>query len=163
MKSIYIILFPIVLCLWSCSEKHNNELAYNNKASLPESFNFNSMGLKVITSSVNSKKHTMSTCYGNDIAVASARAGKQPNYPDGALLTLITWQQQEDPNWFGGNIPANIESVETIKLSAPANLPASGKYQKFTGKNLQEVAANQIKDESSRINYILGLRAAVMP
>ena len=163
MKPIYLILVPLIFCLWNCSEKRNTEPVYNDKASLPASFNFNAMHLKVITSSVNSKRHTMSTCYGNDIAVASARAGKQPHYPDGALLTLITWQQQEDPNWFGGNIPANIESVETIKLSTSANLPAAGKYQKFTGKNLQEVAPNQIKDESSRINYILGLRAAVMP
>lgn len=163
MKYSALILLFIGLLSWSCSGTKKGEPAYNVKASLPASFKFNQMGLKVITSSVNTKNHTMSTCYGNDIAVNTARAGGQANYPAGAVITLVTWNQQEDQNWFGGNIPAEIKSVEMVKRSASADLAGNSTYQKFTGKDLREAPSAEIMDSKDRINYILGLRAAVMP
>ena len=58
---------------------------------------------KIITSFVNTRDGTMSTLYGNDIAVKSARAGQV--YPVGAVVSLVTWSQRDDPHWFGGRIP----------------------------------------------------------
>lgn len=163
MKSSSLILIAIVLLSWGCSGKKTGEAVYNVKASLPASFKFEEMGLKVITSSINRKDQTMSTCYGNVIAVNSARSGEHVNYPAGAIIALVTWKQQEDPNWFGGNIPGEIKSVEMIKKSNSEDSSGILNYQKFTGKTLQQALPAGITDKNSRINYILGLRAAVMP
>lgn len=163
MKFSSLMLIPVVLLSWSCSGKKTAEVSYNVRASLPASFKFDDMGLKVITSSVNSKDHTMSTCYGNDIAVNSARSGEHQHYPAGATIALVTWSQQEDPNWFGGNIPGDIKSVELIKKSLSPDSAAFNKYQKFVGKTLQQASPEALSDQNTRINYILSLRAAVMP
>ena len=39
----------------------------------------------------------MSTLYGNEIAVKYARTHAEHNYPDGAILALVTCSQHEDP------------------------------------------------------------------
>lgn len=163
MKFSSFLFIPVLLLTWSCSDKKTGEPAYNVKASLPASFKFDEMGFKVITSSINTKDHTQSTCYGNDIAVNSARSGEHVNYPAGAVIALVTWKQQEDPNWFGGNIPGEVKSVELIKKSNSADSSAVNHYQKFTGRTLRLALAGETIDQNSRINYILGLRAAVMP
>src|ERR1700759_413852 len=45
---------------------------------------FNPLSWKIITPAIDSRQHTMSALYGNDLAVESARAG-QSNYPNGAV------------------------------------------------------------------------------
>ena len=70
---------------------------------------------KVITTFINRKDSTMSTLYGNDIAVQNARKG-QP-YGAGAVVSLVTWLQREDPHWFGGRIPAALSYIETLHFS----------------------------------------------
>ncbi|MBN9384001.1 MAG: heme-binding domain-containing protein [Chitinophagaceae bacterium] len=89
---------------------------------------------KVITSRIDKSKGTMSTLYGNDIAVAAARKGIA--YPAHSVLTLVTWRQKEDEHWYGANIPASIQSVETVKYGI---------------------------DPEDRWKYMTGLRASVMP
>lgn len=162
MKFSYLLLVSVILLIWGCSDQKNTT-SYNVEASLPASFKFNQMGLKVITSAINAKAKTMSVCYGNDLAVNSARAGKQDHYPPGAVIALVTWQQQEDPKWFGGNIPGNIQTVEMIKIPVSADSPGADDYHKFSGKELKETPKAEISDQQRRISYISGLRAAVMP
>ncbi|MBS1661710.1 MAG: cytochrome P460 family protein, partial [Bacteroidetes bacterium] len=100
---------------------------------------------KVITSFVNTKERTMSTLYGNDIAVQSARAGKA--YPVGAALKLVTWSQRDDAHWFGGRIPRAIYSIENVIFTAGAT----------------PVYAGRAAGSKERIAYIAGLKASVMP
>jgi hypothetical protein len=76
----------------------------------------------VITSSIDHRNGTMSTLFGNLIAVQYARSHSDTSYPSGAVFTLVTWKQQEDARWFGGNVPAARLSVETV--AAPAQRAA---------------------------------------
>ena len=46
----------------------------------------------------------MSTLYGHDDAVRSARSDL--GYPPGSTLAVVTWRRQNDPHWFGAMIPA---------------------------------------------------------
>ena len=73
---------------------------------------------RVITSWIDKNAGTMSTLYGNDVAVQYARTGAQVGYPAGSALSVVTWTQKEDPRWFGGNIPAAAKSVEYVTIAA---------------------------------------------
>src|ERR1700722_7419675 len=77
---------------------------YDQAGLLPDSISAHPLTGKVITTVVNTRAGTMSTLYGNEAAVKYARSGKP--YAAGAVLTLVTWSQREDPHWFGGRIPA---------------------------------------------------------
>ncbi|MHA4809744.1 cytochrome P460 family protein [Flavitalea flava] len=72
---------------------------------------------KVINTSVNKRDQTMSTLYGNDLAVSAARAGTTVAYPPGSVLSLVTWFQKADKHYFGANIPAAIKSIEEIHVA----------------------------------------------
>jgi len=107
---------------------------------------------KVITTVAHPGEGSMSTLYGNDVAIKDARAGKA--YSAGAVVTLVTWEQRDDPHWFGGRIPAAVRSVEVIKYGE-----ASDTYSAYNG------AGVEIKNNSGleRERYIVGLKAAVLP
>jgi hypothetical protein len=102
---------------------------------------------KVITTVVHQRDGSMSTLYGNDVAVKDARAGKP--YSAGAVVTLVTWEQRDDPHWFGGRIPAAVRSVEVLRYDG-----GEPSYQSYRGSGLAKEA---------RISYIAGLKAAVLP
>jgi hypothetical protein len=104
----------------------------------------------------------MSTLFGNDTAVEHARASMDHNYPPGSVLSLVTWQQQEDSRWFGGNIPAKPKSVELVSIrTSEKGLPYSF-YQIYEGSPLKQNATMSNQD-NPRIEYLLAIRAAVMP
>jgi hypothetical protein len=69
---------------------------------------------RVITSWIDPKSSTMSTLYGNDQAVDYARTNADQKYPDGALLTLVTWKQMADDHWFGARIATLPGVVQTL-------------------------------------------------
>lgn len=50
----------------------------------------------VITVGANPEESTMSTLFGNDIAVQYSRKASAGNYPPGSVLSFVTWRQQED-------------------------------------------------------------------
>jgi heme-binding protein/cytochrome P460 len=132
----------------------------NAKASLPSSFNFGRMGLKVMTSMINKKMATMSTLYANDEALHAVMTGAKET-PAGAVLALVTWKQQEDKHWFGANIPGDLQSVELVKANRSDAHTASLIYQRYDGKDLilnPDTLQNQV-----RINYMLSQRPSVMP
>jgi hypothetical protein len=118
---------------------------------------------KVITSAVNKQDSSMSTLFGNDIAVEYARNNGQQNYPAGSVLSLVTWAQREDPHWFGASIPAAPKSVEFVTVSVGANHRPSFSYQNFEGTPLKKVSAQEGPMPSQRAAYLLAQRAAVMP
>jgi len=102
---------------------------------------------KVITTVVHQREGSMSTLYGNDVAIKDARAGRP--YSVGAVVTLVTWEQRDDPHWFGGRIPAAVHAVEVVRY-----MDGGPSYQSDKGSELVKEA---------RISYIAGLKAAVLP
>ena len=126
----------------------------NQQASLPASFGLGNMG--VIASFINKKQHTMSTLYGNLVSVQRARAGEavQPH----EQLLLVTWEQKADENWFGANIPGQVQSVEQVITGAQ---PTDVTYQRYEGNPLSPGQDTTAK--TSRINSIFGLQASIMP
>jgi hypothetical protein len=119
---------------------------------------------QVITTWADRETSTMSTRYGTEVAVGSARAsGDAPAYPSGTRIALVTWSQREDDRWFGANIPATVQSVEFVTVkNGPAN-NAECLYQRFQGSLLHQTAADEELVPHGRIAYLLSQRAATMP
>ena len=140
---------------------------YDQAAALPDSIAAHPLTGKVITTFVNLRDETMSTLYGNDIAVKSARSGgiaatatpaAHATYPPGSILALVTWSRRDDPHWFGGRIPNTIRSVEILTFG-PAAAPA---YDRYEGAPLAKKQASPA-DLQARILYITGRKASVFP
>ncbi|RQO40865.1 hypothetical protein DBR39_07990 [Chryseobacterium sp. KBW03] len=157
MKNLIVYLMMSVLIV-SCSSKKEYE-AVNENASLPESFDFNAMNLKVVTSSINHKKQAMTTLYGNIPAIDELKgnAGKEEHTE--RILTLITWSQKEDPYWYGAKIPDHLLSVEVIKSRQPFSDHSEISYQRYEGKDLKKVDASG----TERIHTILSMKPSIMP
>ena len=129
---------------------------YDQAALLPDSAGTHPLTGKVITSFVNRREGTMSTLYGNDLAVNSARSGMA--YPPGAVVSLVTWSQREDPHWFGGRIPRAVVSVETLHYGA-GGVPV---YECREGMPLvKKMPSPDVV--ARRVQYITAKKASVLP
>ncbi len=158
MKSLaYILLASIVILLGACTNSTHHTSLVNEDASLPASFNFSKMGLKVITSFINKKQGTMTTLYGNETALQAAKSGSATT-TTGETFALVTWKQKADDHWFGAKIPSNLQSVEYVKSTQPGNAVS---YQKFEGKTL--VLSSDTSHNQERIKYILSQKASIFP
>jgi hypothetical protein len=144
-----------------CSDKTNPRVAtrLNDEAALVGELPSNPLRGKVITSWVNKKDATMSTMFGNDVAVQYARRNAEMQYPDGSVLSVVTWSQQEDPRWFGGSIPQRAKAVEIVTVTAPG----AYSYQRYEGSPFKRVANGEGAQPKERAAYLLAQRAAVMP
>jgi hypothetical protein len=136
---------------------------FNQQAALPPGVPVPVLENRVIASSVDRQQHTMSTLTGNDIAVTSARAATPSAYPEGAVLTLATWNQRDDPHWFGARIPASAKTVETVTITRGSNGQLLPTYHLFAGNPLQLVAAPDAAQAAARQAEILAQHASVMP
>lgn len=157
MKNLIVYLIMSVLVV-SCNSKKEYE-PVNENASLPASFDFNAMNLKVVTSSINHKKQTMITLYGTDSAINDLKDNLEKNEGKERILALITWSQKEDPYWYGAKIPNNLLSVEIIKSRQPFSENSEILYQKYEGKKLKKVST----DGTDRIHTILSMKPSIMP
>jgi hypothetical protein len=99
---------------------------------LPDTIGGHPLRGKVITTFVRPQEGTMSTLYGNDLAVKSARSGR--SYPPGSVIWLVTWSQREDPHWFGGMIPKVLKSVEILELTGGGEM----RWHRYEGPELVE-------------------------
>jgi hypothetical protein len=117
---------------------------------------------KVLSSSINKKDSTMSTLYGNDIATLFVRTQTGNDYPAGTILTFVTWKQKEDQHWFGGIIPSDIKLIEKIRFINTGKEQPEPVYQKYEGNSLVKTATDKLNDRE-RINFIVNLRASVIP
>jgi len=160
MKNSHILFAASILILSACNNRKPAEELLNKKAAIPTSFNFSKAGLKVITSSINKKEQTMSTLYGNDLALKTAISGST-SYLPGENLTLVTWKQQDDDRWFGAKIPGDLVSVEVVKTINSNTGRTIANYQRFTGKKL--VADTDTAYQQERISYIFSQKPSVMP
>lgn len=155
MKNLIGLGFVVSLILTSCS----NENLYNESASFADSSKISHvLEGKVITSMVDKKEKTMSTLYGNDIAVEHARSSADHHYPSGSELSLVTWIQKEDIHWYGANIPGEIKSIEIVKYQARD----STILECYEGKKLQSRKPD-FAAAVKKIEFISNQRAAVLP
>jgi hypothetical protein len=159
MKALTIALAGL-LALSACSQPQVPAGQRNEAASLPPSFDFSKLGLRVLTSSVNRRQATMATLYGNDLARQAALGGTGAAQP-GEVLALLTWQQQADPNWFGARIPGALQSLELLHTKPGDTSHPVVVYQCFAGKNLLLRADTLHQQE--RIAYLLAQKPAVLP
>jgi len=167
------IILLVCLLFGACKTKVDKASLYNTEASFTkdDSLPFNPLEWPVITTVMNTKKHTMSTLYGNEIALAHARDSANQYYPPGSVLCLVTWAQQEDKHWFGANIPKKIQSIEVATFDS-----ANGeRYTNYQGTPLREYLTVKMRDlplisdihkttlASERMAYIIGQRMLVVP
>lgn len=122
---------------------------------------FNPLEETVISSFVQVRQHTMSTLYGNTIAAEHARTRGNRHYPAGAVLSLVTWIQQPDPRWFGGNIPGEVASIEVIHFQATPQKDAVPVYEYLAGNPLR-LKSNR-EHEAERISFIVSGKMSVTP
>jgi hypothetical protein len=159
-------LLVAILCLGAhgCTSRRTDAAELiNRKASLRGGLPFNPLQWRVISSSVNAREATVSVLYGNDIAVRHARTDPRRPYPAGAVLSLVTWAQEEDPHWFGAKTPGEVKSVEFVTAQESPGLAAAYSYQIYEGAALERTAAEDVSNPDSRISDLLSRRALVMP
>jgi hypothetical protein len=153
-----------LLSLFACSgAKTKISATLNQSASLVGELPANPLQWKVITSAVNHADSTMSTLYGNDLAVKYARANSQHSYPSGSVLSLVTWTQREDERWFGAKIPDRVKSVEFVFVDAAADGRQSYSYREYEGAPPTMVSEQKGFAPNDRAAYLLAQRAAVLP
>jgi Cytochrome P460 len=164
MKLNYLLSALLFLTMLGCSRGRTDisELI-NEEASIVNDLPFNPLQWKVISSTINKQDSTMSTLYGNDLAVRSARTSPQRIYPPGSVLSLVTWFQQEDKHWFGAKIPGQIKSVEFVIVDSSPDHPPLYSYQLYEGTRPKRMSTVEASTLNARIDHILGQRASVMP
>jgi hypothetical protein len=105
-----------------------NEIVNSRAASLPSNLPYQPLGWGAITMYVDPRNHSTATLYGNSAAMSAIHARNSvtvPAYPAGAVLALVTWNQRDDPHWFGARIPGSPQSVEFVQVGNENN------YQRF--------------------------------
>jgi hypothetical protein len=149
--------------LGACSSETPNVTAtFNQNASLSGTLPANPLRWKIITSVLNTKDSTMSTLYGNEAAVQYARTHAEHDYPNGSTLALVTWAQTDDPRWFGAKIPSQVKSVEFVSVRSAGD-GTSYAYLKYDGSPLKMETLQEGLKPDERAEFLLSLRAAVMP
>lgn len=131
----------------------------------------NPFGLQVITAFVDPTYSTMSTLYGNDIAIQYARSHSGHEYPAGSQLVLVTWTQCEDPRWYGANIPDRLQSVEFVTVAqvliptraGSAQLTPFYSYKRFEGSPLQQTTSWNSTVPDVRVTLVLSLQPSLFP
>jgi len=167
MKTSYLLLTLILMSVSGCTSENPRVMTrLNDSASLMGDLPFNPLHDKVITSWIdksNKTGSTMSTLYGNDVAIDYARTNAGHDYPTGSVLSVITWSQQEDPRWFGGFVPQKVKSVEFVTVGVGADHQPSYAYQEYEGAQLKKTAGQEGPTANERVALLLAQRAAVMP
>jgi hypothetical protein len=158
LRSVALIL-TMSFALAGCQSTRPEPASINEQALLTSKLPYNPLGWRVVTSWTNERQATMSTLYGNDLAIHNLRASSGNPYPPGAVLALVTWSQRDDPHWFGAKIPSTPQSVEFVSISARQN-PS---YQRYEGEELKLVSNTDRDATAKRIDYLISQRAAVMP
>jgi hypothetical protein len=144
----------------------HNDFVFTSPLNLtkkPDSLSFNPLEWKVICSGIDKGGKTMSTLYGNDIAVNKARTNAGNTYPAGSALALVTWLQQEDTHWYGANIPGSVKSIELIKFIDATKNNSIPSYENYEGTLSRKSVENNPEIVKARIAYIINQKASVIP
>lgn len=156
--------FALTVTVLGCSTNQPKiRASINQSASLTGNLPANPLAWQVVTSTVDQSKSEMSTLYGNELAVAYARSHLQHDYPAGAVLSLVTWSETDDPHYFGARIPGNVKSVEFVNITNTPDGRPSFSYQLYQGAPLHQFSEPHSSLPAERAGYILSLRSAVFP
>jgi hypothetical protein len=156
----YVYTLPITAARVGSDEKVNN-----SAAALPASLPYQPLAWNAITMYVDPQARTMTTLYGNDVAMQTVQARRTAAtggtdgqaYQTGAVLALVTWLQRDDPHWFGARIPSMPQSVEFVQMTAGGLT----NYRRFAGTGLVEDFAPPAP--AQRTNFAMGLAPAQLP
>src|SRR6266481_6900066 len=85
----------------------------------------------------------LATVLGNDRANLYARKNASHEYPAGSVLSVITWSQETDPRWFGGNIPGNVRSVEFLEVQSGPDGGGTCLYSLYGGSPLRKLVRSE--------------------
>jgi hypothetical protein len=143
------------------------EIVNNHAAELPAALPYRPLAWNAITMYVDRNAHTTSTLYGNADAVQfmiarNSRAdGTQSPVilPAGAVLALVSWEQRDDPHWFGARIPDVPKAVEFVQSAASGK---ANDYLSFSGAGLVKHRTDAVVS-GQRISFVLGLTAVRLP
>ncbi|PZP41901.1 MAG: hypothetical protein DI598_17670 [Pseudopedobacter saltans] len=154
MRNIAFFIVTISFLITSC---HSNKVSKFNENATIHSMDslINPQEWNVITTFTNRKNKTISILYGNEIASNYSNKNMDVKYPNGAKIALATWQSEEDPNWFGANIPDDAQSIEIVTIATNSN-PG---YSLYKGNNLNKIEVS----DTTRVNKILSYRAMILP
>ena len=131
----------------SAATSAREESLNNNAAALPSGLSlFRSPGTPS-PCSYDPATHTMSTLFAEKEAAQSATG--QPS-ASASRMALVTWQQRDDPHWFGGRIPDKPISVEIV-ATGPRPI-----YQRFDNVMHHQPPASP-EEAAKREAFILGL------
>jgi len=168
MRPLYHNILPVglgmLVALAGCSSQQPKVVATLNRSSfLTGELPANPLQWRVIGTLIDQSASSMSTLYGNDIAVDYARTHAHHEFPNGSTLSRVTWTQKEDERWYGAKIPDHVKTVEFVFVkTAPDGHPLYS-YQKYEGTPLTRVAAEEGSAPSEGALELLSQRAAVMP
>jgi hypothetical protein len=150
----------------SDAKVRGREVLNNNATESSAALPYQPLGWNVITMFVDPQTRTTAILFGNVAAmqavktwrVTSGSSAKDPTYGAGAVLSLVTWAQREDPHWFGARIPDVPQSVEFVQFDAAGRQS----YRRFAGGGLAE---NQITADRAtrRAKYLEALAPASLP
>ena len=102
----------------------------------------------------------MATLYGNDAAVMYARSKRGEHYPPGSVLSLVTWNQKDDPHWYGARMPGKPTSLEFVFIGDVSSSDPLH-YARYDG-SLQLVLTDPLVSKD-RIAYLISQHASLMP
>lgn len=161
METFKYMMMAALFLLGACRDGNHTELNQAASVTTQDQLPENPLRQKVISSFINPSANEMSTLYGNDPAFQYARFHGDGNYPEGSVLYLVTWEQQDDPKWFGGKIPDMIQSVEIVRFEKNTGNEIDPVYQFFGGHPLRE--SKSPAGAGSRLKYIRSQPPAQIP
>lgn len=154
MKRSIFLLMSLALVCGCASHKPSPEDLINSGARVQRKLPYPVMDWKVLSSSVDRNAGTISTLFANDTAFIGARRSDAAEWPQGAVLGLVTWHAKEDAHWFGGRIPDTPASVEFLEIGEEGT-----RYRRFAGTPLAEQPAA----DPARAAAIGGMLAVRLP
>jgi hypothetical protein len=163
MSRFHLSVFTMLTTLAGCTSAVSHVVSrLNDEAALVGDLPVDPLQWRVITFATDTGQSTMSTLFGNDIAVQYSRGESAGNYPPGSVLSFVTWQRREDGRWFGAKMPAQVKSVEFVEFTNSEDGHTTVRYRLYNGYPLKE--AESLKQQTdARVRRLVSLRAAVMP
>ncbi|MDR2270302.1 MAG: hypothetical protein LBF27_05285 [Sphingobacterium sp.] len=134
-KILYILLFSSLI-FGSCAKNPEKETGKIR-------FMFDPGSLKFISSSFNPNLQTMSALYGNQQGISALETDKKTT---GIDLKLVTYEMQDDPNYFGSKVNGELVSVETIKTDQMGNLEYGIEFGKVSSDESSDQRIKSILD-----------------
>ena len=163
MSRFHLSVITMLLTLAGCTSAVSHVVTrLNDTANLTGDLPADPLRWGVITVGANPGESTMSTLFGNDIAVQYSRKESAGKYPPGSVLSFVTWQRQQDGRWFGARMPAQVKSVEFVEFTGSGERDFAVRYRLYSGYPLREAESPTTLVEA-RVRRLVSLRAAVMP